>query len=510
MKWKREEIARFAATLGVAMLVAGVFRYSMENELTRYTMIILIAGGIVTLAAVIIGIGGIIRFFTKRSSQLGTNTVVLAVAVIAILSAANFLGYRHHKRFDLTTEKLFTLSDQTQKIVGGLQKDVTIIRFAKTADTDLNDLMTEYNNLSPHIKFQNVNPDEKPEILKQYGATGRGDMIVASGARTEHVEPGGFEGGFSEQDITSAILKVSREKNKMACFVEGHGEKSLTSQDESGLSQVDAGLKREGFLTQSINLVSQNGVPSECDAVVIPGPTKAFFPQEEDLLRKFLDGGGRVLILLDPEADSKLDGILQSWNIEAGKNFVIDASGVGQLVGTGPAIPLVVEYGASPITKGLQRKMTFFPLARTVSIADKSKTDPEAVEILKTSRQSFTKAKLEKTVKYDPKTDAIGPLSLGVAASRKTDDKTSRLVVIGNSVFASNQAVGQAANGDLFFNAMDWLLGDENLISVRPKSPSNRRVNLTAAQGAVLKWVDLILLPGLVILSGVWIWWKRR
>ena len=83
-------------------------------------------------------------------------------------------------------------------------------------------------------------------------------------------------------------------------------------------------------------------------------------------------------------------------------------------------------------------------------------------------------------------------------------------MVIGNSVFASNQAVGQAANGDLFFNAMDWLLGDENLISVRPKSPSNRRVNLTAAQGAVLKWVDLILLPGLVILSGVWIWWKRR
>jgi ABC-type uncharacterized transport system involved in gliding motility auxiliary subunit len=154
--------------------------------------------------------------------------------------------------------------------------------------------------------------------------------------------------------------------------------------------------------------------------------------------------------------------------------------------------------------------MTFFPLARTVSIADKSKSDPEAVELLKTSPRSFTKSKIEKKVSYDPKTDTMGPLSLGVAANRKTGDKESRLVVIGDSDFASNEAIGQQRNGDLFFNAIDWLAQDENLISIRPKSVTNRRVTMTEAQASALRWLDLFLLPGLVIFSGVYIWWRRR
>jgi gliding motility-associatede transport system auxiliary component len=155
--------------------------------------------------------------------------------------------------------------------------------------------------------------------------------------------------------------------------------------------------------------------------------------------------------------------------------------------------------------------MTFFPLARTVTIADKSKSDPQAVELLKTSPRSFTTANLKsKEIKYDPKTDTLGPLSLGVAANRNATEKGARFVVIGDSDFAANQAISQARNGDLFYNTIDWLAQDENLISIRPKSPANRRVNMTESQAATLKWIDLVFLPGIVILSGVYIWWKRR
>lgn len=510
MKWDRQKIGEYAATVGAALLIAGYLRYSIQGEFLLLSKILLIAGGVLLLASIILGFRRILGFFSMRSSQLGTNTAILTLGVVAILGALNFAGYKHHKRFDLTSEKLYTLSDQTRRIVGGLQKDVTIVRFAKTPDLALSDLMTEYTNLSGHLKFHNVDPQEKPEVAKEYGAKHMGDLIVASGPRRENVEPS-MQGGYSEEDITSAILKATRDKEKTVCFVTGHGEKSLTDDQARGYSQVGQGLKKENFVTNSINLVSENGVPSTCDVVVIAGPTQGYFAQEASMISRYLDGGGKALIEVDPETDPKLDDVFKDWNVDLGKNVVVDASGVGRMFGTGPAVPLVLDYGESPITKNLQGGMTFFPLARTSSVADQSKTYPQSVELLKTSARSFTIPNLsEKEVKFDPKTDKAGPLSLGVAARRKSGDTEARLVVIGDSDFAANQWIGLQHNGDLFFNTIDWLAQDENLISIRPKSVMNRRVILTAGQASALQWLDLFLLPGLVILSGAYIWWRRR
>lgn len=514
MKVNRGELARFIATLGVAALISCGIRYSSQGELLLFSKILLAAGSVLVVASVVLGYRGIIDFFSRRSSKLGTNTLILGLAVLAILGLLNFVGYRHHKRFDLTAEKLFTLSDQTKKIVSGLQKDVIVIRFAKEFDPQLDDLMTEYKSLSPHVKFENIDPQRKLEVAQQYDAKHMGDVIVASGSRTEHLESGA-RGPSSEEEITSAILKVTRDTVKTVCFVTGHGEKSLTDESGAGYSGVDAGLKKENYDTKTISLVSETNVPPDCNVVVIAGPMQAYFPQEVDKISKYLDDVGKALIELDPEveskrADAKLGAIFLSWNINVGNNVVIDASGIGQLMGAGPAIPLVTDFGPSPITSNFKGSMTFFPLARTVSIADKSKTDVDAVELLKTSPRSFTKQKLEHQVSYDPKTDTLGPLSLGVTASRKVGDKSARLVVIGDSDFASNQTLDQARNGDLFYNTINWLAQDENLISIRPKTATNRRVNLTEAQARGLSWIDLFGLPGIVIFSGIYIWWKRR
>jgi ABC-type uncharacterized transport system involved in gliding motility auxiliary subunit len=507
MKWDREELARFIGTTGIAMLVAGYLRYSIQGELLTFSKVVLAIGALCLLASIVIGFGGILRFFSKRSSQLGTNTTILSVAVLAILVIVNFVGFRHHKRFDLTTEKLYTLSDQTKQVVGGLQKDVTIVRFDKSPNAALDDQMAEYTSLSRHLKFQNIDPQQKPEVAQQYGATRMGDVILASGPRKEHLETG----ATSEEDITGAIIKVTQDKVKTVCFVTGHGEKSLTDDGEDGYSRLDAGLKKENYVTRTLNLVSENGVASDCSVVVIAGPTQQFFPQEAEMLNQYLAGSGKGLILVDPQTDPKLGEIFQAWNTNVGDNVVIDSSGVGSLLGAGPAIPLVTTFGESPITKNFARSMTFFPLARTVSIADKSKTDPQIVELLKTSPQSFTVPNLKQgqnKLTFNP--DTAGPLSLGVAASRKAEGGEARVVVIGNSTFAANPYVGLQKNGDLFYNTIDWLAQDENLISIRPKSQTNRRVTLTQGQSSALTWLDLIILPGIVIFSGVYIWWKRR
>jgi ABC-type uncharacterized transport system involved in gliding motility auxiliary subunit len=514
MNWDRNEWARSLAAIGGAGLVAGYLRYTIQGELLLTSKILFIAGGVLLLAAVVLGFGQIVTFFSRRSSQLGTNAVVLSVAVLAILGVLNFLGFRHAKRFDMTTEKLYSLSDQTRKIVGGLQRDVTIVRFPRPGDSNpesqhFADLMIEYKHLSPHFQFKDVNPQEKPEIAKEYGAKNYGDVIVASGQQKLNLE--GSPEGFSESDVTNAILKVTRDTVKTVCFVTGHGEKSLTDSSVDGYAQIGENLKKETYATNSINLISGSGIPSDCDVLVIAGPTKPLFPQETEMVSKFLDAGGKALIEVDPETDPKLDSVFQAWNINVGNNVVIDVSGYGQMLGTGPEVPLVVQYGDSPITKSLQRQMTYFPIARTASIADKSKSDPDAVELLKTSPRSFTKAKLEHTVKYDPKTDTLGPLSLGVAASKKVGDKSARLVVVGDSDFATNQVLGgPGSDGDLFLNSVNWLAQDEAQISIRPKAETSRRIALTVGQATALTWIDRFFLPGFVIFVGIAIWWRRR
>jgi len=509
MKWDRKEIAQFAGVLGGAFLLSGYIRYSIQGEWLTLNKSLLIAGGVLLLAAIVVGFGSIIGFFSQRSSKLGTNTAILGLAVLVIIGLANFVGYRHHKRFDLTSEKLYTLSDQSKKIASGLKNDVTVIHFSKEPDTPLSDLMTEYRSVNPRIKFQNFDPQEKPEIAKRYGVTRMGETVLASGDKTEHLDSG-FRSQASEEDITSTLLKLTRDTVKTVCFVTGHGEKGLTDNGEDGYSTADAGMKRDGYATKTINLVTENGVPSDCSILVIAGPTQGYFPQEVAFISKYLDGGGKALIMVDPETEPKLDDVFKAWNVNVGQNVVIDASGVGRLFGAGPAIPLVAEYGSSPITKGFQGSMTFFPLARTVSVADKGKSDPQDTELLKTSQRSFTIPNLnQKEVKYDPKTDTMGPLSLGVSAS-KTGEKAGRLVVIGDSDFASNKANSLQRNGDLFYNTINWLAQDENLISIRPKSATNRRVSLTEGQASGLRWLDLIFLPGLVLVSGIYIWWKRR
>jgi ABC-type uncharacterized transport system involved in gliding motility auxiliary subunit len=252
-------------------------------------------------------------------------------------------------------------------------------------------------------------------------------------------------------------------------------------------------------------------VSSDATVLIVAGPKQSLFSQEASMIGKFLDEGGKVMLLLDPDTKPELGEVLKRWGIELGNDTVIDVSGVGRLFGTGPAVPLVTEYGAHPINRNFEGSMTFFPLARSVKRASGSSFDVEITELLKTTPQSWAETELTgDQVKFDEGKDTKGPISVGVAASKKVGEKSARLVVIGDSDFATNKYVGLQRNGDLFLNAVNWLAEDEDLISVRPKEPKNRRVTLTETQQNLLFWFSFLLLPGIVIASGIYVWWKRR
>lgn len=504
MNIKRQEVLKIMAFLGPLALLAGYVRYSVRETMGPLNLSLLIVGGVLTLATIIFNFRAIRTSSRRRSTRLGANTTVMTVAVIAIIGFANFLGYRHHKRIDLTSEKLYSLSDQTRKLVTDLKKDVKVILFDKDDQEGLGEQMKEYRNLSSYFSFERIDPQKNLEAAGKYKPTKMGEVIVISGDRNERPKDS------TEQSIINAIIKVTRDTLKKVCFVEGHGEKKLSSTDEGdGYGLVDKALKNENYEIKNINLVATNDVPSDCDVLVLAGPKQSLFPQEASAIGKYLEKGGKAMLLIDPDTDPKLDDVLHAWGIQLGNNTVVDVSGVGRFFQLGPGAPLARSYGSHPITKGFEGSMTFFPLSRSVETTPGTGTSP--TDLMKTSEESW--AETEATtgnVKFDEGKDRKGPITLGVAASKSEGDKEARLVVIGDSDFASNQFFGIQRNGDLFMNSINWLAQDEDLISIRPKNPADRKVSMTESDQNQLFWIVLVLMPLATLGSGVYIWWRRR
>lgn len=509
MKITKHELLKTIGWFGAAALLAGLVRWQLEGEWRRFSLVLAAAGGVLLVAALVLNFRAIANYFGRRSARLGANTLVLSAAVLVILGILNFLGYRYHKRFDLTEQKLYTLSEQTKQIVGGLTQEVRILEFSKEANRQLEALLPEYRLLSRKLRYERIDPQEHPELARQYEVRREGEVIVVSGDRTERLTE------FTEQGITNTILKVTREAVSTVCFTEGHGEKSLSNGDPQGYRLVENTLRAERYQVRSFNLAAEKGVPAECTVVVVAGPQTPFFPQEADLLKNYLDGGGKLLLLVDPFVEHGLDGLLKEWHIEVGHNLIIERNLFSQLAGTGPVVPLVSDYGAHPITEKVPAQ-TMFPEARSVRLtqAANGADGIEAVELLKTSPQSWAETDITKQggrVEFNEGKDLKGPVSIGVAAQKKLGEgKSARLVVIGDSDFASNADIRQAANVDLFFNTIGWLAQAEDMITVRPKNPTNRRVNLTAAQQTMLFWFTVVLLPGVAIVAGAYVWWRRR
>lgn len=502
MNTNRQEMIKLAGFVGAAMAIAGYVRHLIQEIWGPWNLSLLIAGAVLLAISIAFNFGDIIAYFRGRSGRLSANMALLSVAVIGLISIVNFLGYRHHKRFDLTAEGLYSLSDQTKKVLAGLQKDVKIIKFDKQDDTQLADQMNEFKYQTKRLSFERIDPQQRPEMARQYAVKALGETVVAAGDRIERPT------ASDEQSLINAILKVTRETLKTVCFTDGHEEKTLAD----AYSQAEAKLKGENYQTKTINLATSKQVPSECAMLVVAGPKTSILPPEVSMIGQYLDNGGKAMLLLDPDTDPQLDDVLKKWAIEIGKDFVLDFSQVGQMFGGGPGAPLVMSYGSHPITQSFTRSMTIFPQARSVKVTAAGGTGVNSSTLLTASPESWGETDLKPGVEpqLDDK-DTKGPVTIGAVASKSMgENKETRLVVIGDSDFASNQAFRFQRNGDLFMNSINWLAQDEDLISIRPKTATNRSVTMSGAQLNTFWWLAVVILPLGIIGIGTFIWMKRR
>jgi ABC-type uncharacterized transport system involved in gliding motility auxiliary subunit len=445
----------------------------------------------------------------SRQTKYGTYAAVYILVIFAVLVVGNWLASSHNKSIDVTTNKQFTLSDQTKKVLSGLKSDINIYYFDQSSGYDrARDMLDRYANLSSKLKISYVDPDKKPDVARFEGARAMGDVIVDNGVKKETAK------ALTEEELTGAIIRVIKSGVRNVCFVKGSGEHSIDDTGREGYSSLKAALERNNYKTQTISLFEKPEVPAECTIVVVGGPKRDYVAPAVDALKKYVTGGGHLIVDFDPVLNTPNDklgdtpnlaAMVADWGVTAKGDIVLDLSTASQMFS--PTSPIVASYTTHPIVRVMQDSVSVMMLTRGLEV----KSPAEA--LFSSTGESYSLVNPKTPIKQeDVEKGPKGPFVLGAAATIGTGDKAGRVVVVGSSDWMSNVMVGtsQLANRDLALNMMNWLTSDEDLISIRPKEPEDRRLQITATGVRTIFFTAVIGLPLIVILSGVSAWWKRR
>ncbi len=448
---------------------------------------------------------------TKYAAYAATYILVVLAAVVLV----NVLSDRFHKSYDATSNKQYSLSGQTTKIVKSLKQPATITYFDQsTRFRDGKDLLDEYAGLSPKVKVEYVDPDKNPQAAREAGIRNLGTAVVQIGAKKEEAK------SMTEEGVTGAFIRDLKSSTRTVCFVSGSGEHQIDDSNREGLSRFKDLLSKDNYESKTINLLQTADVPGDCTTLVVAGPTRNYEQPEVDAIKKYVEGGGRALLTLDAPLKAGRSGIadndalasvLQGWGVTLNKDLILDLNPIGQLVGVGPTVALVTQYESQPIVSEMKGTATGFPLSRSLEVKSTDKTSVQKLFDSSSSSLATTNLSSSAVNVNDPK-NKKGPLTIAAAGSYNTGKENSqgRFVVVGSSSWLDNGFIDFNGNNDLALNTINWLSSDEDLISIRPKEREDRRITMTRAQLGWVRATSQFLLPGIVVIAGIGVWWKRR
>lgn len=524
------KIAALIGWVGTALVVVALGLRFLKPELDVYRTYTAWAGLACILVYLVAQWRESSTGASARATKMGTMSAVSIVAMLAILVGVNYVGVRQNKRWDFTANQVFSLSEQSLKVVRGLDAPAKLTVYDQATQFDrYKDRLEEYTYQTKQLTIEYVDIDRAPARARAANVTTAGTMVLEYKGRVERITV------LEEQDIANAFIKATTGQERKVYFTQGHGEKDPASSERTGYSAVAEALKGDNYTFEKLVLPQTSAVPDGATAVVIAGPVTDFFPGEIDALTKYLAKGGTLFAMVDPGETSgegqlpNLTGLLKSWGIEVGDDIVVDASNVGQMFGAGPTVPVAASYPAHPITERFNL-MTAFPLARSLTAT--TVDGRTAQSVIETSDRSWAEKDLAglaagQDVSLDATAgDRQGPISLAAAVSAAATDvpetpapaagepappkPETRIVVVGDSDFASNAGLGIQGNRDLFLNTLGWLSQQEGLIAVRPKAPEDRRLTMTADQVSQVMILSIFLIPAAIFGLGIYTWWRRR
>src|SRR5688572_8686655 len=524
-----QKILGFIGWVGTALVFVAVAIRFVRPEWDQYA----VYGAWAGLACVILYTLGqwrdIVEFFRRRQARYGALATVSVLVALAIIVAINYLSTRQNRRWDLTANRQNSLSEQTVKVLQNLAAPVKFTVFDRQTELDrFRNQLDEYAYNSRQVTVEYVDPDTRPVVAREYDIQAYGTVIVEYMGRRERVT------SDTEQDLTNALIKAVSGMERSVYFLQGHGEKDPARMERDGYSAVTEALRRDNYKVEPLVLAQQKDVPADATVVVLAGPTSDLLPAEVDALRRFLARAGKLMVLVDPPISAQagplpnVEMLLTEWGVALGKDVVVDVSGATNE----PSIAVAASYPPHPITDNF-RTLTVYPLARSVDPVAGGANGRVAQPVVETSQRSWAESNLasltsEPGVEMQPESgDKPGPVTIGVAVSAAsaaspapaeqgatppTDAPTpeTRVVVLGDSDFATNAYGGISGNPNLFANSINWLAQQENLIAIRAKEPDDRRVTMTPRQQSLALWASILIIPGIVFAAGIFTWWRRR
>ncbi len=450
---------------------------------------------------------------TKRSRLLlRLQTWVFVALFVGIIGLLGWLSTQYVYQADWTSGSRNTVTADTRELLAGLTDSVAITAFAREDELlrkQIQTLVARYQRFKPDITLEFVNPDTAPERVRVENITIDGELAVSYQGRSENIQR------LSEQQLTNALLRLSRQDDRWVVFLTGHGERDPFGEANHDLGLFGKELERKGLKVQRIN-PAENTIPGNTHLLVIAGPRVALLPGAVEQVRSWVANGGNLLWLAEPGKPAGLEPLAEQLGIAFLPGVVVDAT--TQMLGIdNPSFVVVTAYPNHDVTRDLG-VITVFPEAAALEISPVDGL--EATPLLTTATRSWTEiGELSGEIRFDADSDErAGPLDIGVVISTVADSDdepeetagSQRIVVVGDGDFLSNTYLGNGGNLDLGLNLVHWLSHDEAFINIQMKTAPDTTLELGRISQVVIGLGSLIGLPVLLLITGLVIWLRRR
>ncbi len=529
---------------GVVILVAGLVVFITITELKGSAQVLMLVGLVMLLTSILTHGQAVIEAITARTGKYALNTLVMVVALAAILVMIGFISSENSYRLDMTATKQFTLAPQTKQVIESLEQTVIATVYSDPEDMrqelikrQADDYFFEFSRRNKNFTYDFVDPDLKPSQARRDGVTEYPTIVfkVPESVTNPYLLTAAFFGEqftLLEQDLVSAILISTGEQQKTVYFTTGHSEKSTVDalEDSDGYGFARAGLLGDNYSVDTINLKQVEEIPEDAAVLVIGGPKNSFLSDERDKIQKYLENGGQALFLLDEGINTQLNNLLNKWGVHLPNGTIVDIASSTVNDARTPIIRSDSYNSKHPITKPLDD--TFFIEASGVS--DIIKRSPEGlppnpdeinISLTPLAATSLVSCITTEADNYDcgGPDDIFGPfaVAMSVEAVAMIGQETPRaeigkelpvaeMIIFGDSDFASNKYYYALNNSDLFLNAVGWLAQKYDLISIRAKPTAFRLLVIDQKEYDFIRYSSWFLLPaGIMMLAGI-AWWRRR
>ena len=457
------------------------------------------------------------KLSSQSRLQLTIQKFIFLLLFICSIGMLAWISNHYTYQFDLTANKRHSLSSNSIDLLNVLDKNITVHAYTTDEVTKkaIQEVIARYQRIKADFNLELLNPDIDITQAQQDGIVMDKPFafVIYYNDRMEHID------SLSEQAISNALLRLNRRDNQQVIFLTGHGERDINGSDKSAYTTLNQQLTEKGFNLSSINLLEQP-LPANTKVLVIAAPAKDYLAGEITQLENFINHGGNLLWLADPGELHKLDALATSFGLQLQDGIIVDNNtDLRQTLNIQhPAIIPVTEYFPHIITKTI-RYNTLFTLARGISpLSNEHTINHWQVEALFSSygkSWSETDGLTEEMVFDSSAGDIAGPVTIAVAlhrAAAPNDEQsgTQRLVVVGDSDFLADTYIGAGANLDLGLNIFNWLIGDDDFISVEAKPSPDTKLVLNNTQLSIIGFGFFLIIPLLLLITGFYIWYKRK